>query len=197
MKGTVCALLAACAALAPRGAAAQLPLPVALELRGGLAFPLGDFREVGSDIGEGLGSGYTLGGSVTLELTPRVGAYVGYSYTRFDIEEFGTIDIVTDGVDAGVRVALPMAAVAAPWLRGGVVYHDADIVHDGPGTGPGQVGATGRELGFEVGGGAEVRLGRRLSLTPGLSYVRFGTDSGFAGGAVTYLRGDVGLRFRP
>ena len=197
MKVLVSGMLAAFAALTVAGSASAQTLPLSLEIRGGLPFPTGELNDVGEDIGDGLGPGYTLGGSVTLDLTPMVGVYGGYTFTHFQVEDFEGIGLNTDGFDAGLRLSLPGATGISPWAKGGVVYHDAEVVFDDDvQTNPGELDVSERQLGFEVGGGIEVRLGQRLSFTPGVSYVRFGTDAGFNERDVSYIKGDVGLRLR-
>lgn len=197
MKGLLSGAFAALAALGIAGSASAQSLPLSLEIRGGLPFPTGELNDVGEDIGDGLGPGYTLGGSVTLDVAPRVGIYGGYTYTHFQVEDFEGIGVNTDGFDAGVRLALPTATGIGPWVKGGLVYHDAEVEYDDDvQVDPDDVEVSDSELGFEVGGGIELRLGQRLSLTPGVSYVRFSTDTAFGGRDISYLKGDVGLRLR-
>jgi hypothetical protein len=50
-----------------------------------------------------------------------------------------------------------------------------------------------RGFGFSTGAGVELPLGRRLSVTPGVRYVRYGAADG---GGVAMLVADVGLRIR-
>lgn len=197
MKALVSGMLAAFAALTVAGSASAQSLPLSLEIRGGLPFPTGELNDVGEDIGNGLGPGYTVGGSVSLDLTPMVGVYGGYTFTHFQVEDFEGIGLNSDGFDAGLRLSLPTAGGISPWAKGGVVYHDAEVVFDDDvQTNPDELDVSERQLGFEVGGGIDVRLGQRLSLTPGVSYVRFGTDAGFNERDVSYIKGDVGLRLR-
>ncbi|HEV2148489.1 MAG TPA: outer membrane beta-barrel protein [Longimicrobiaceae bacterium] len=197
MKGILSGTLAAFAALAIAGSASAQSLPLSLEIRGGLPFPTGELNDVGNDIGDGLGPGYTLGGSVTLDVAPRVGVYAGYTFTRFDVEGFEEIGLRTDGFDAGLRLALPTTTGIGPWVKGGLVYHDAEVLFDEEvQSNPREIDVSERKLGFEVGGGVEIRLGQTLSFTPGVSYVRFNTDEGFSNRDVSYIKGDVGLRMR-
>lgn len=197
MKALLSGTVAALAALGIAGGASAQSLPLSLEIRGGLPFATGQFQDVGEDIGDGLGPGYTLGGSVTLDVAPRIGVYAGYTYTHFQVKDFEGIGVNTDGFDAGVRLGLPTTTGLGPWVKGGLVYHDAEVVYDDDvQVDPGNVRVSDRELGFEVGGGIDVRLGQRLSLTPGVSYVRFDTNTAFGGGDVSYVKADVGLRMR-
>lgn len=189
------ATAALAAALFAAPAAAQSPIPLALEIRGGIPFATGDFGDRGADIGEGLGPGYTVGANATLQLTHTLGVYAGYSYTRFDVEDFDDIDVTDKGLDAGVRAAFPTTTGLAPFLKAGLVYHEADVLYEDPQLGV-DTDISGRELGFEVAGGVEVPLGRVLSFTPGVSYVQYETDAAFGDRRVSYVRADVGLRMR-
>ena len=51
-------------------------------------------------------------------------------------------------------------------------------------------GESSSGVGFEAGGGVEMRLGGLVSITPGLRYVRYGEET------VAMVVGDVGMRFR-
>lgn len=197
MKAILSGALAAFAALGIAGSASAQSLPLALEIRGGLPFPTGELNDVGEDIGDGLGPGYTVGGSLTLDVAPNIGVYGGYTFTHFQVEDFEGIGLNTDGFEGGLRLAFPTTTGLGPWVKGGVVYHDAEIVYDEDvQTDPNDIDVSENQLGFEVGGGVEVRLGQRLSFTPGVSYVRFNTDEGFGDRDVSYIKGDVGLRLR-
>lgn len=173
------ALVAAALAAAAVAAPANAQSPLAVEGRVGLAFPTGDF-------GEGLGLGYGIGANVSLNVTPTIAVYGGYSHTQFDYDDdlFDTDDTFNvQGFDAGARLSLPMAGFS-PYLRGGVVYYQG-------GVSGGQ--KSDSELGFQVGAGLNYTLGPVVSFTPEVSYVtvpaEFGPDASF-------VRADVGLRFR-
>lgn len=193
----VSSAIAALAALTFAGsAAAQSPLPLSVEVRGGLPFPTGEFKDVGSDIGDGLTAGYNLSASVTVDVTPRVGVYAGYSFNHFQVEERDDIGVNSDGFEFGVRGSFPTTTGVGPFVKVGGVYHDAEVVFDDDAQqGPDDVDVSKNHLGFEVGGGVEVALGRYLSLTPGVSYVRVPTDEAFDPD-VSYVKADVGLRLR-
>lgn len=132
---TMTALAALLLAAAP--AAAQVS-PFSLEVRGRAAYPTGDFGEE-DEGGSGVETGW--GGSLTgyFQATPQLAVYAGYSLTRFptdlgDLEaelEFlgvddASIDIDDKGFDAGLRAMVPAGAGSA-FLRGGLVFHRADV----------------------------------------------------------------------
>src|SRR5687767_5034585 len=129
MKKTLLALGAVVAAgslAAP--ARAQLPnlAPFSFEVRGGLAHPSGGFGEMGGsgdDIVMGLEPGFMVGASATYHVSPLLGIYGGYTYSRFGVEA-GETDWVDRGFNAGVRVALPTPSSAIdPYVRAGLVYN--------------------------------------------------------------------------
>jgi opacity protein-like surface antigen len=177
-------------------AGAQSPIPLSVEIRGGLPFPTGEFREIGEDIGDGLRADYTVGGSVMLNVTPRFGIYGGYTLNRFQVEDFEGVGVNGDGFDFGVRAGFPTTTGIGPWFKVGGVYHDLEVDFDDDQVGSGEVNVSDRELGFEVGGGVEIPLGQTLSFTPGVSYVRYRTDESFGDRDVSFVKGDVGLRVR-
>lgn len=173
----------ALAALGSAGAAAaQAPIPVSLEARGGVALPAGDFADRAD-------TGWGFGGSVHVQVAPRVSVYGGFSQTEFDME--GLSGEGTDrGFEVGARVAFPGVGFS-PWVRGGLLFHDWEV------------DAAGAELdgdsdvGFEVGAGAAFPLGPRVAVSPGFAYRRYSSTVPVLGEMnVSYLALDVGLRIR-
>lgn len=166
------------------GAAAQVEVatPISLEARGGIAIPSGDFADFADNA-------FGFGGSVHLQVAPRVSVYGGYSQTEFDMEPLGA-EGTDRGWEAGARVAFPGVGFS-PWVRGGLLFHDfetevAGVEVDGD-----------DEVGFEVGVGAAFPLGPRVSVSPGVAYRRYATE--FVGGRdldVSYVNLDIGLRMR-
>lgn len=195
MKNTMWGLAAGIALLASAGnAQAQRALPIAVEVRGGAAFPTGDF-------GDGLNTGYTFGGNATLGVSPLLGVYAGYSYNSFGVDDAGDVlgeelRINDRGFDAGVRASVPTLAVSlSPWVRAGLVYHDIEVNGDGGDF------SSDSELGFEVGAGLEFPLGLLVSVTPGVSYTHYSIDGGDGSVDgdnldVNHVRADIGLRIR-
>jgi opacity protein-like surface antigen len=173
----VAAALAAVAFAAP--ARAQTGLPIAIEGRAGLAFPTGDF-------GEALGTGYGLAANASFAVAPTIALYGGYSYTQFDYDS----DVIdTDrtfnvqGFEGGARLALPMTGFT-PYIKGGVVYFKGGV-SDGV--------DSDNELGFTGGIGLNYALGPVVAFTPEVTYVTVPAE---AGPDASFIRTDVGLRFR-
>ncbi|HEX6041404.1 outer membrane beta-barrel protein [Longimicrobium sp.] len=209
--------------LAAAPAAAQVPAsPFSLEVRGRAAYPTGDFGEE-DETGSGVETGW--GGSVAghFQVTPVLSVYGGYSFTRFptdlgdleaELEALGiddaSIDIDDTGFDAGLRAMVPAGGGSA-FLRGGLVYHRADVqlsddLEDAIGgiLDPDELDSDW-SLGWQAGAGLLLPLGPRLSASLGASYTsyepRFGDDSGefeVSGESdLTYASIEVGLEFRP
>lgn len=193
MKKTSFGLLAALAALAAAPQAhAQMRIPLAVEVRGGAGFPTGDF-------GDMVKTGYGFGVNGQFNVTPVIGVYAGYN--RFEFDREGTVADVADakaidsGLNAGVQATFaPMMgfAGAAPFLRGGAVYHRVNFATDGGDS------KTDYGLGFEVGGGLDVPLGPTVSLTPGVRYIRYTPEFGGTklDRDINYVAADVGLKIR-
>lgn len=182
--------LALTAALA--GAAAFAPAShaqLAIEARGGIAQPRDAFTgDVPAD------GGYSTELSVTVGVLPFVGVYGSWQRVQFDREgsESSEGSVITDqGWSGGVRLSVPTPVIPIdPWIRAGVLRHELES------GGLTRGGDTG--MGVEVGGGLRFRLGRAVSLTPGVSWTRYAfDDDAVADGKVNveYLRVDVGARF--
>lgn len=188
----VCAVLSA-----PESAAGQISLSG--ELRGGAAFPTGELREVGPAGGEGLGTGYVVGGRAVVHLTPAVGVYAGFSLSRFEGRDTLGIAVEDTGLSAGVRLLLPGRGGISPWLEGGVVHRGADLVFGDeffPPV-PQKVAIGARAFGGEAGGGAEIPLLPWLRLTPGVTYVRYSSVVETGEKTVSYIRAELGVGIRP
>lgn len=185
-------LVAAAASAAP--AQAQLPnvTPFSFEVRGGLAFPAGEFGE--EEEGISVETGTTLGANATFHLMPLLGIYGGYTHNRFGVDGVD-IDVVDQGFNAGVRLAVPTPLIPIdPYVKAGVVFNkvsfEGDFVdEDEP--------DSDRSLGFEVGAGLGIGIGPKLSFTPQVTYTRYEPRfEGEGDGNLEHIRVDVGLRLR-
>lgn len=199
MKKTLGLLSLAAAAAFASPAAAQIPnvTPFSFEVRAGGAFPMGDFAEEDDDGTGGLETGYTLGANVTFHLMPLIGIYGGYTYNKFGVDGEDDVDVVDQGLNAGVRLAIPTPLIPIdPYLKAGVVFNQLELSgSDGPTT----VGIeTDRSVGFEVGAGVGIGLGPKLSFTPQVMYTRYEPQFDGEGldANVEHIRVDVGLRLR-
>ena len=162
MKKTTIGFLAALAAVSVAGTAqAQLgpTTPFSVEVRGGLALPTGDDMD-------DLHAGIVFGGDVIFQASPMIGIYAGYAFQSWALEnETEDLDFEIKGFEAGARLSFAqMAGGLAPFLKGGVLHQKSALSAD-DGSLEGDY-----ETGFQVGGGADVRLGNRLSFTPQASF---------------------------
>ncbi len=192
MKNVTAGLLAVLGAATFAGSAqAQIPnvTPFSFEVRGGVAVPTGDFKDIG------LNTGLTYGANATFHAMPMVGIYGAYSRSEFGADDdraaaSGDGKFTIDGFSGGVRVGIPTPLIPIdPWVKAGAVYHRATASEF---TTASFNGETDRELGFEVGVGVGLGLGPKVSVTPGVSYTQFNVnDTNFG-----HFRADVGLNIR-
>jgi opacity protein-like surface antigen len=186
MKAVWFALAAAALAAAP----AQAQRGIAVELRGGAS--AGNYAGAASEFE--MAPHPSFGAAVSYGITEKVGVYAGFSRSSFGCEtgfcEGRGMTFTSQGAEAGVQLSLPVTA--GPWVRAGIVSHSLRYDSD-PAEGEGMDGEEASGLGFAAGAGVEMRLGRRLSVTPGVRYGRYGAagDDG-----VAMLVGDVGLKIR-
>ncbi len=199
MKITTLGLLSVVAAAAFAAPAhAQLPnfTPFSFEVRGGLAFPTGDFGETEEDVGS-VETGYTVGANATYHFMPLLGVYAGYTYNRFGVEGLDELAVMDQGFNAGVRVAVPTPLIPIdPYVKAGLVYNSLSFEFDGEGEG---FVESDNSLGYEVGAGVGISLGPKLSFTPQVTYTSYEPqydgveEDDFK---VQHIRVDVGLRIR-
>ncbi len=157
------ALTGAILVLAPSVSAQE---PWTAELRGGVAVPTID---VVGDLGTG--NGFALEASISYRFVPFLGAYVASDMVGFNPEtSFAGPDVDFDGTGyaAGLRFEHPVTE-AVPfdvWVRAGVRYDHLEL-EDASGE---TIAGTGRDVGFEVGGGLAVQVADAWSVTPGVRY---------------------------
>jgi hypothetical protein len=168
--------------------------PYAFQIRAGGTLPVGAFRDDARGWEEKAGSGSSLGMGFTFPLHWLLGGYLGFSQHRFSCDE----DVCPEGeawISTGFDIAIRMVMGdrnVRPWAQGG--FHTPRIegrVSEGEG---------GRNIrshggsGYEAGGGLLVKVGERMSLSPG---VRYGSvDVPFPGRPtmmLRYLVFDLGL----
>lgn len=202
MKKTTLGLLSLVAATAFAAPAhAQIPniTPFSVEVRGGFAFPTGDFGE--SDGEAAVETGWSVGANATYHFMPMLGVYGGYTYTRFGVEGFDEVDLVDQGLSAGVRVAIPTPLIPIdPYVKAGLVYNRIGFEFDEGGDGGelDDAAESDQSLGFEVGAGIGISLGPKLSFTPQVTYTSYEPQFDGEGidANVEHIRVDVGLRIR-
>lgn len=203
MKNTTLGLLSLVAAAAfTAPAQAQIPnfTPFSVEVRGGLAFPTGDFGQSDEEDGESIESGITVGANATYHFMPLLGVYAGYTYNRFGVEGVDELDVIDKGFSAGLRVAVPTPLIPIdPYAKAGLVYNTLGFEFDGDDGDDEGFLDSDNSLGFEIGAGVGIGLGPKLSFTPQVTYTRYTpeydgeSDDEFK---VEHIRVDVGLRIR-
>jgi len=180
MRPILAASLAALSLLSAAPAAAQL----SLELRGG----------AGAGSYGATGAGFQFvpqpAGSATLDFAfhPRAAAYAGYGFARFGCEEGFCAGVdptfTSQGFSAGLRFELP----AGVWARGGAVAHTLEAES------PRGAESSDAAFGFEAGAGLGLRLGPRLTFTPGIGYTRYAASVDGSDEPVAFVTGELGLR---
>lgn len=193
----------AMALLVAPAAPAQQILPVSLEVRGGLGFPMGDFPTRGLVAQEAVesGDGFALRG--TYNLIPLLGVYAGFERYSFGVDEEEAagpdLNFVDSGFSAGAQLSLPLAMLAgvSPWIRGGAIFHILDYELEEI-AGVEANTSSDRTLGFEAGAGVDIPLGQVLSFTPGVTYRSYEPqfDGLTDGERLSYLAVEMGLRVR-
>jgi opacity protein-like surface antigen len=175
------ALALACAAADPLAAQLTGLIPLAVEVRAGVAAPAGDFRD-GADAGPAMEV------SATWQALPLIGVYGAYQHSRFGWDTEG--DATDSGFALGVRIGIPTPLIPIdPWIRAGLVAHDLEA----------ETLTEETQRGWEAGAGLAFPLARGITLTPGVLWTRYQHGSGLADGEllrVRHVRADVGLRLR-
>jgi hypothetical protein len=194
---TVLLGLIAAAALAHPLRAQDYPRLV-VEGRGGLAFPLGDFRS-GSDASLPMERAPALALHFVYRGLTGWGAQLGFSQLRFDCSASGCPDgkDVMTAWDIGAQRTF--GAQGPVWLRTGLLFGRLERELALPGASAGQPSQLTREvsllsLGAEAGGGVRIPIRGRLSLTPGARYGWLNTK--FANHPVVRMRwlaADLGI----
>ena len=141
-------------------------------LRGGGAFPTGDFSQTTgsatvlnaakSGFGYGLDAGMQLG---------VAGVYAGFDHINFDCASStcnsdGKYKL--QGVTAGVKLLVPGSGIVHPWVKGGVTFNE---LQGGYGSGQSTELNTDRKPGYEVGAGLDIGILGMLSFTPQARYI--------------------------
>ena len=182
------------AALVAGGAAsasAQGIIPLAAEVRGGLALPQGDWND-----NDALGTGFGYGFSIRMQLMPLISAYGGWDRYTFNIDGPVDADAEDTGFQLGAQVSLPLSLVTgvSPFAYAGALFNTTTTTI-GDGT---RTSESDRGIGYEVGAGLAFPFAPTLTITPQVRYRTHGAEfHDGAGGqdlTVSYLSFDLGLR---
>ena len=138
---------------------AQVEHPWSLEARVGAVLPTGDI----SDNDETAGP--LVGADIMYAFGPRGSVYAGGQWYRFGCDgPECTADRVGRGLDAGLKLVFsrPSRSVL-PWVRGGVLLHQADIDGADSDWAPG----------FEAAVGLDVTVDDRFALVPAIRFMGY------------------------
>jgi hypothetical protein len=166
----------------------------AAELRGGVNVAVDEFAAVDLETGAGLEMG------IGVRVAPDLFVYGAWDWQHRAAKTplFGaTADVEDTGYAFGLRYVAPISSRAKPWVRAGGLFNHVEIEDGEAGT---LLADSEHTWGFEVGGGLDVALSDRWSLTPGVRYRMFEPKVRFGGvessATLSYVVFDVGVAVR-
>ena len=190
MLRTILSLTVAAAIAAPWSAAAQGRW--SWELDAGPAIPTA--RLAGAELDPGFG----FGANVRYALYEHVSAYAGWEWHRFRTDGLlgsDALHVEDTGYAFGLRWDHPLRGRTLGWVRAGGLANHMELEQDDD-----VIGDTGHGLGWEVGGGIAIPLGRRTMVTPGVRWRSFARDIELGGtsrsGTLSYVTVGAGLAVR-
>jgi opacity protein-like surface antigen len=165
------------------------------ELRGGVNLAVDDFAGVDLETGAGLEMG------LGVRVAPDLFVYGAWDWQNRAAKAplFGTtVDVEDTGYAFGLRYVAPLPGRVKPWLRAGGLYNHVEIEDEAAGD---LIADSKHTFGAEVGGGVDIVLNDRWSLTPGVRYRRFEPKVRFGGAeagksTLSYVTVDVGIALR-
>jgi hypothetical protein len=148
------------------------------EGRVGVTFPQGDLSDAGAE------AGLSLGAELQLNFNPKLTAYLGLQRHTFSCDNGCTLGDSprSTGVGAGLKYIFHNPGDVLAWGRGGIVANTF-----GNDTGSGD-----REIGFEVGVGADLPVAQWLYLVPNIGFLRHDAGNGFQ---ATFFTLGVGVHY--
>jgi hypothetical protein len=155
---------------------AEAQMGLAVEGRAGVTFPQGDLSDAGAE------AGLSLGAELQVNFQRNMTAYLGFHRHAFNCDN-GCGDMGNNpestGIGAGLKYVVHNPGDVLAWVRGGIV---ANTFGTDAGTGD-------REIGFELGVGADLPVAHRLYLVPNLGFVSHSTGRGFPDKATFFTLG--------
>lgn len=189
---------------------AQSPVPVSVEVRGGVAFRDGPFPTVGDYFTLPAKGGLGFGANVLVSVVRGVSVYGGWDRYKFNasaetagVEDFDYID---SGFSLGAQGSLVVAELSdvRPFLRAAATFRTLEVETEE--TGFILAAESDRATGFELGVGVDVPFTSMFSIAPALLYRSsegdvFDEETETGGEAVgptpvDYFTISVGLRLR-
>lgn len=146
----------AAGALLLSGTALEAQMGIGVEGRTGVTFPQGDLADFGGE------AGLSLGAELHLNFN-RITVYGGYHRHAFSCDDGCNMgsNPRSEGLNAGLKISVHNPGDTNLWARGGIVSNKTET----------DAGANNRELGYEVGLGADVPIANRISLVPFAGYI--------------------------
>jgi hypothetical protein len=144
---------------------AQAQMGLAAEGRVGVTFPQGDLSDAGAE------AGLSFGAEVQANFRPNLSAYLGLHRHSFSCDngcDLGDNPRST-GIGAGLKYIFHSPGDVLAWGRGGIV---ANTFGNDDDTGD-------REIGFELGVGADMPVGHRLYLVPNIGFISHDAGGSF------------------
>ncbi len=161
------------------------------ELRGGVNVANHQLANVDLETGAGLELG------LARRVAPDLFVYAAWDWQNRSASTplFGTAaDVEDTGYAFGLRYVAPVSGRAKPWLRAGGLFNHIEIEDESAGD---LIADSSHTLGFEFGGGLDLTVNERWSLTPGVRYRRFEPQVRFGGvespSTVSYVTLDIGI----
>lgn len=181
-SGAVGALLAAALLV---GAAPVSAQRFAVELRAGAAVGNYTATQAGLD----LLPAPAFGATVEARLTPSVAAYAGITRSSFGCEEGFCVNrdvvLTSQGAVLGVRWAPGLL-----WARAGLAVQSLSVASIAPDE------TSDLGIGWDLGAGVEVPVGRAFRIRPGITYLRHGAATSDGDGHVALLALELGVARR-
>lgn len=164
------------------------------EVRGGVNVAVDEFASVDLHTGAGLEIG------LAARVAPDLFVYGAWDWQHREVKTqlFGTkADVEDTGYAFGLRYDAPLSPRAKPWVRAGGIFNHVEIENDDAGD---LIADSKHTLGFEAGGGLDVTLNDRWSVTPGVRY-RWFEPKVRSGGAessstLSYVTFDIGIALK-
>jgi hypothetical protein len=144
---------------------AHAQVGLAAEGRVGVTLPQGDLSDAGAE------AGLSFGAEVLANFRPNLSAYLGFHRHAFNCDDDCDLgdNPRSTGLGAGLKYIFHSPGDVLAWGRGGIV---ANTFGSDEGTGD-------REIGFEVGVGADLPVAHRLYLVPNLGFISHAAGGGF------------------
>lgn len=175
--GIVLAVLVASATIAAPVAAQQRR--VSLEGRLGTTIPVGELADRGAE------SGLLVEGELIYTPSANLSVFGGLGLHAFNCEDEDCEEFSSRGLHAGIKYLFARSGTATPWLRGGLLLHEAESGSED----------AGLAAGIEAGGGIDLALTPRFTLAPAVRYHHYNADFGRTEVGMSWLSFSLGAHF--